>query len=260
MPSAALTVQHSPAPPALLVPGGWRIEGLPGPVRDAGPSAERRLLEFFTAEIRNPNTRLAYASAAGRFFAWCEHHNLALGEITPFAVAAYVEEMQEGHALPTVKQHLSALRALLDYLVVGQVLPSNPAAPVRGPKHVVKQGKTPVPSAGEARTLLDSIDLGRPAGLRDRALLATMVYSFARVGAMVSRKTGDVVELRELPSGAILKCLGNGRKGSIPVSVTGCAVNQVRSAGLDGASASGFLPAKAQAPEHSYSSKSTTSP
>ena len=67
----------------------------------------------------------------------------------------------------------------------------NPAAPVRGPKHVVKQGKTPVLSAGEARTLLDSIDLTRPSGLRDRALLATMVYSFARVGAMVSMNVED---------------------------------------------------------------------
>ena len=183
-------MQPSPAPQALLVPGGWRIEGLPGPVRDAGPSAERRLLEFFTAEISNPNTRLAYSTAAGRFFRWCETRNLALREITPFAVATYIEEMQASHALPTVKQHLSALRALLDYLVVGQVLPSNPAAPVRGPKYVVKHGKTPVLSPGEARTLLDSIDLARPAGLRDRALLATMVYSFARVGAVIGNEKG----------------------------------------------------------------------
>ena len=189
--AAALTVQHSPAPPALLVPGGWRIEGLLGPVRDAGPSAERRLLEFFTAEISNPNTRSAYAAAAGRFFAWCETRNLALGEISPFAVATYIEEMQQGHALPTVKQHLSAIRALLDYLVVGQVLPQNPAAPVRGPKHVVKQGKTPVLSPVEARALLDSIDLSRPSGIRDRALLATMVYSFARVGAVTSMNVED---------------------------------------------------------------------
>ena len=106
-------------------------------------------------------------------------------------MATYVEEMQDRYALPTIKQHLSAIRALLDYLVVGQVLPANPAAPVRGPKQVVKQGKTPVLSAGEARTLLDSIDLGRPAGLRDRALLATMVYSFARVGAMVGMDVED---------------------------------------------------------------------
>lgn len=189
--SAALTVQDSPAPPALVIPGGWTIEGLPGPVRDAGPDAQRRLLEFFTAEIRNPNTRQAYAAAAGSFFLWCENHNLTLGEITPFAVASYVEEMQERHALPTVKQHLSALRALFDYLVVGQVLPQNPAVPVRGPKYVVKHGKTPVLSPAEARSLLDSIDLARPSGIRDRALLATMVYSFARVGAVISMNVED---------------------------------------------------------------------
>ena len=189
--STALTVQDSAAPPALVVPGGWRIEGLPGPVRDAGPDAQRRLVEFFTAEIRNPNTRQAYAQAAGRFFQWCETRKLALGEITPFAVATYIEGMQERHALPTVKQHLSALRALFDYLVVGQVLPVNPAAPVRGPKYVVKHGKTPVLSPAEARTLLDSIDLSRSSGIRDRALLATMVYSFARVGAVISMNVED---------------------------------------------------------------------
>ena len=188
---AALAVNPSPAPPALVMPGGWRIEGLPGTVREAGPSAERRLLEFFTAEISNPHTRLAYAAAAACFFRWCETRNLALGAITPFAVATYIDQMQNRYALPTVKQHLSAIRALLDYLVVGQVLPANPAAPVRGPKHVVKQGKTPVLSAGEARTLLDSIDLEKPSGLRDRALLAAMVYSFARVGAMVSMNVED---------------------------------------------------------------------
>ena len=132
-PSPPLTVARAPAPPALLIPGGWRIEGLPGTVREAGPSAERRLLEFFTAEISNPNTRLAYSTAAGRFFRWCETRNLALRAITPFAVATYIEEMQESHALPTVKQHLSALRALLDYLVVGQVLPSTPPLPSADP-------------------------------------------------------------------------------------------------------------------------------
>ena len=99
--------------------------------------------------------------------------------------------MQQGHAPPTVKQHLSAIRALLDYLVVGQVLPQNPATPVRGSKHVVKHGKTPVLSPAEARTLLDSIDLARPSGFRDRALLATMVYSFARVGAVIGMNVED---------------------------------------------------------------------
>ena len=99
--------------------------------------------------------------------------------------------MQDRYALPTVKQYLSAIQALLDHLIVGHVLPANPAAPVRGLKHIVKQGKTPVFSLSEARDLLDSIDLKKPSGLRDRALLATMVYSFARVGAMVGMNVED---------------------------------------------------------------------
>ena len=56
---------------------------------------------------------------------------------------------------PTVKQHLAAMRMLFDWLVVRQVLEMNPAAAVRGPKHVVKRGKTPVLEADEARQLLD---------------------------------------------------------------------------------------------------------
>ncbi len=123
--------EASPASPALLVPGGWRIEGLPGLIREAGPAAAQRLVEFFTAEIRNPNTRQAYAFATARFFEWCEHRNLALTGITPFAVAAYIEELRDGYAPPTVKQHLTAIRTMFDYLVVGQVLPVNPAASVR---------------------------------------------------------------------------------------------------------------------------------
>ena len=78
-----------------------------------------------------------------------------------------------------------------DWLVVNQVLPVNPAAAVRGPKHVVTKGATPVLSAGEARKLLESIDTGALAGLRDRALLSVMLYSFARVSAVLGMRRQD---------------------------------------------------------------------
>ena len=71
-----------------------------------------------------------------------------------------------------------------DWLVVNQVLPVNPAAAVRGPKHVVTKGSTPVLSPAEARKLLETIDTDTLAGLRDRALLSVMLYSFARVSAV----------------------------------------------------------------------------
>jgi integrase len=91
-----------------------------------------------------------------------------------------------------VKQHLAAIRMLFDWLVVGQVIAVNPASPVRGPKHSVKKGKTPVLSSEEARKLLDSIDPSSHVGLRDRALIALMVYTFARIGVWLQMKVEDV--------------------------------------------------------------------
>lgn len=106
-------------------------------------------------------------------------------------VAAYIEELTTDYSAPTVKQSLAAIRMLFDFLVTGQVIPVNPAASVRGPKYVVKKGKTPVLSREEARKLLSSIDVSTIGGLRDRALIGVMVYSFARVGAVVAMNVED---------------------------------------------------------------------
>ena len=112
-------------------------------------------------------------------------------------VAAYIEHLTQEYSAPTVKQHLAAIRSLFDWLVTGGKLPVNPAASVRGPKHVVKAGKTPVLDAEQARELLDAIatttEGGSPSivGLRDRALIGVMVFSFARVGAVVGMRVED---------------------------------------------------------------------
>jgi integrase/recombinase XerD len=107
-------------------------------------------------------------------------------------VAAYVETLQARLAAPSVKQHLAAIRMLFDWLVVGQIVPHNPAAPVRGPKHVVRKGKTPVLIGEEARQLLDAIRTDTVVGLRDRAFIGTLIYSFARVGAACTLDVDDV--------------------------------------------------------------------
>jgi len=106
-------------------------------------------------------------------------------------VASYIEELGQSLDRPSVKQHLAAIRMLFDYLVVGQVVKMNPAGAVRGPKHVVRKGKTPVLTAAEAHELFESIDTTTIAGLRDRALIGVMVYSFARVGAVVGMNVED---------------------------------------------------------------------
>jgi site-specific recombinase XerD len=165
---------------------------VPALIADLGDAAGWRYVEFFTANIRNPHTRRAYARACARFFAWCEQRGLALAAIRPFDVAAYIEGLQQEHSAPGVKQQLAAVRMLFDWLITGQVLPTNPAAAVRGPKHVVKTGKTPVLDGTEWRTLLDSIPATTLRDLRDRALIATLTYSFARINAALKMKVGDL--------------------------------------------------------------------
>jgi site-specific recombinase XerD len=151
----------------------------------------RRFWEFFGANVRNANTRMAYVTAAYRFADWCAARDLPLAAVEPLHVASYIEQLGRVYAPATVKQNLAALRQLFDWLVVGQVLPSNPAAAVRGPKQVVKTGKTPVLTAAEARGLLDSIDPATLIGLRDRALLGLMVYGFARISAALAMRVED---------------------------------------------------------------------
>jgi site-specific recombinase XerD len=158
----------------------------------AGEAAGWRYVEFFAANIRNPNTRRAYARACGRFFGWCEDRGLTLPTIRPVDVAAWVEKLQEKHGAPGVKQQLAAVRMLFDWLITGQVVPANPAAAVRGPKHVVKTGITPVLDAVEWRKLMDSIPTDTVRDLRDRALIATLTYSFARIGAALKMKVEDL--------------------------------------------------------------------
>lgn len=150
-----------------------------------------RVVEFFTATIRNPNTRSAYQRATARFIGWCIDQGFALEQLTPISASAYVEELTAAVSAPTAKQHLAALRMLCNFLVAGGCLEFNPFASVRGPAHSAKRGKTPVLFEKEARKLLASIDTSHVVGLRDRAILATMIYSFARVSAVVSLQVKD---------------------------------------------------------------------
>jgi site-specific recombinase XerD len=155
------------------------------------PDASKRFWEFFTANIRNRNTRKAYFVVAAHFSTWCARRKLRMEQVQPVHVAAYIEGLMETHSKPTVKQHLAAIRMLFDWLVTGQIIPVNPAHAVRGPRHSVKKGKTSVLSAEEMRTLLDAIKIDALIGLRDRALIALMGYTFARVGAAVQMKVED---------------------------------------------------------------------
>jgi len=166
---------------------------LPALIVSASDRAQLRFLEFFAVTIRNPHTRRAYARAAGEFLSWCEARGVAsITGVQPLHVAAWIEVLGREVSAPTVKQRLAGVRHLFDWLVTGQVVPVNPAASVRGPAHSVRRGKTPVLAPDEARRLLDAIDVTTPVGLRDRALIGLMVYSFARIGAALGMRVEDV--------------------------------------------------------------------
>jgi integrase/recombinase XerD len=176
---ALMLIQNSPATPAIISASGQR--------------ATYRFVEFFTAQIRNPNTRRAYVKAVGDFCVWLEDTGiLSIEAVKSIHVATYVELLGREHAAPTVKLRLAAIRMMFDWLATGGIIPFNPAAAVRGPKYSIKRGKTAVLASDEARELLDAIDVSKPVGLRDRALIGLMVYSFARVGAALSMRVEDV--------------------------------------------------------------------
>src|SRR3954469_294874 len=144
---------------------------VPALIADLGDAAAWRYVEFFTANIRNPHTRRAYARTCNRFFAWCENRGLTPATIRPHDVGTYIEQLQQQVSAPSVKQQLAAIRMLFDWLVTGQIVPHNPASAVRGPKYVIKVGKTPVLETEAWRKLLKSIPTTSVRDLRDRALI-----------------------------------------------------------------------------------------
>jgi site-specific recombinase XerD len=198
---AALDLVANEARAELAIPREESHKYLPATVIRAGEKAQRRFLEFFAATIRNKNLHTAYYRAVCKFFCWCEERRLReLHQVEPMIVAAFIEEECNIRQAQTVKQELAAMRKLFDYLVTGQIVPFNPAASVRGPSYSLDEGKTPVLSPDEARRLLERIAIYKDGegarkadlvGLRDRALIGLMVYSFSRISAVVNMKVSD---------------------------------------------------------------------
>jgi site-specific recombinase XerD len=178
------------------------LPSLPASIERLGENAKESFVDFFTAQIRNANTRESYFRNICRFLEWMEARDVELPKMKAFHVAAYVEELCRpaeqgglGYSPATVKQHVAALRGFGAFLVTRQVIPHNPVKDVRGPKHIVREGKTPVLSGPEARALFESIDVSQPAALRDRALLGVMVYTFGRISAVLAMDVTDYFQV-----------------------------------------------------------------
>jgi site-specific recombinase XerD len=167
----------------------------PAAIANASPKAHYAILQFFAAEIDNARTRRAYLKGAEDFFAFVAPSpgGDQLEGLTSLHVAAWMADMKRrGLSVPTQKQRLAGLRMLFQALAREQIIAINPAAVVKGPKQSSNRGKTPVLTGEEMQQLLQSIDTEPLIGLRDRALIGAMAYSFARVGAVIALKVEDV--------------------------------------------------------------------
>jgi hypothetical protein len=174
---------------AVVVPQTFPAPAL---IERASASTRKKFFEFFTVPIRNANTRAAYYRAIEQFLFWCERAGYRdLEDIEPITVAAYIETLQRQAAPPTVKQHMAAIRMLFSWLTEKGVLAMHPAREVKTERFSRTEGKTPVFVEGEVQKLLGIIETSTHTGLRDRALLGILAYTFARIGAVVNLKVED---------------------------------------------------------------------
>jgi integrase/recombinase XerD len=164
---------------------------LPAIVHRAGAAAVFAGEEFFFGTIRNDNTRRAYLHAVRQFLVWAEARGLELTGIAPRDVGQYLGSLGKTTGIATRKQHLAALRHFVDGMVTRHAIILNPALSVRGERYAVVEGKTPEIGIADARTLLASIDTSHLIGRRDRALLAILIYTASRAGAVASLRRGN---------------------------------------------------------------------
>ena len=159
-------------------------------LRDAGPQACFAAEEFFTARIRNPHTRKAYAIPVRRFLHWLAAQDISLVDATPGHAARFLDAY--GGSIPTQKLALSALRHFFDLLTLRHAVVINPFQSVRPPRSESREGKTPEITVAQTRDLIASIDASSRPGVRDRAILGTLIYTGARAGAVAALRLQDL--------------------------------------------------------------------
>ena len=205
-----ITVKHENTRLALNSPE------FPAVLQRAGAAACFAADEFFSARTSNWETRRAYGRAVRAFFQWCEAEQLELAQITPGIAERFIRSLEVSDA--TKNQTLAAIRHFFDILVERHAVVLNPFHSVRGIKYQVLDGKTPESTIPQARILVAAIDLSLPIGVRDRAILGTLITTGCRIGALCRLRLGDV---RELEDGKVFRFrVKNGKEREIPVRQT----------------------------------------
>ena len=176
--------------PLKPVRGELAAKGFPPALERAGRVACFAADEFFSARISNPETRRAYARAVGWFLEFCERDDVELHRVTPSLAGRFLRDLPVSAAAKN--QALAALHHFFDVLVGRHAVLLNPFHSVRGVRHPFGEGRTPEASVKQARRLLASIKTEDIYGLRDRAVLGTLIYTGARVGAISRLRMEDL--------------------------------------------------------------------
>lgn len=185
-----MTVPALPSPSGIL-PSSL-AEPLPEIIHRSGANAVFAAQEFFFGTVRNEHTQRAYLHAVKSFLEWAEKHGAGeLSQIAPWHVGQYFTDIAKSTSIATRNLRLSALRHFFDAQVTRHAIVLNPALSVRGERFSVLEGRTPEIPIPDARKLLASVDTSHVIGLRDRAILAVLVYTGSRAGAAAKLKCGD---------------------------------------------------------------------
>lgn len=220
-----------------LVPAGRagdlakRGEDLPELVLAAGSAAATAWADFFDGKLANDHTRTAYNLAVRRFLSWAHEQGRELHQVTAGDVGRYFR--WHPGSLPTKKQHLSALRRFFNLLVERHLVILNPAAAAETERHQVVEGRTPKITHDQARELLASIELGDVVGLRDRAVIATLIYTAARAGALAKLRLGHFYDAGDQYQLHFQDKRGKSREIPVRHDLEGLLKEYIAMAGLD---------------------------
>ena len=210
----------------------------PAIIERAGPGG-RFAADEFSASVTNPHTRRAYGRVVGRFLVWCEARELELRQVTPGYAAGFIDDFDGAAAAK--KQALAALRHFFDLLVTRHAVALNPFLSVRGPRSSALEGKTPAITVEQTRRLLASIDCSTPIGLRDRAVIGTLTYTGARVGAVEGLQVKDLRDYGEHRALRFHEKGGVEREIPVRIDLDRWLTEYMESGGLDAGDAAGPL-------------------
>lgn len=168
-------------------------------------------LEWF-ANLGNQATRRTYKVALADFmrFTGIERPE-EFRQVTRAHIIACRDELAgRGVAAPTIRNRLSAIASLFDYLCEKNAVTHNPVKGVKRPASDANEGKSPALGDHQARRLLDAPDSTTLKGKRDRAILAVMLYHALRRAELCKLRVRDFrQERRGVP---LLKVAGKGGK------------------------------------------------